>query len=369
MRITKSFSSALLVSIFAILGLSTVANAERPWFWPSCAYVESGAPGPEGNFLKVRAVDSSIGLSRFNDRIIVFTTDSPVRWRTFGVGVMRCDGPRATVRNIDEIRIGQARDAGRNGGLVIDQSGKGFDRGDGPGRMWASKGGPFAPGATSEDGTSEIEIRVSGSRNEDRQLKRPPLVFAGSDRDDFVAAKYRRGLVQLYLSIGKNTNREDGPDLTVGLNASDVLVHGSGGDDAVTLDGLGDSRLSKKLRGWEWGGPGNDRLFGHAGRDFLDGHGGNDVLRAGLGDDGNTGGGSGLYGGKGDDVLVGGPGSDEFSGGVGFDHVFAGSGRDYIMEREGHRDRIDCGSGVKRELSLQFDPALDRLTGCTGASK
>ena len=82
-----------------------------------------------------------------------------------------------------------------------------------------------------------------------------------------------------------------------------------------------------------------------AGNDTFDGLAGND--RA--------------FGGRGDDTLRGGDGRDRLWGRLGLDTLEGGAGNDRLHARDGQRDVVDCGDGLRdRAWVDQFDA----VTGC-----
>ncbi len=154
--------------------------------------------------------------------------------------------------------------------------------------------------------------------------------------------------------------------------AADIPCPSEGGRCAGTND---DDRITGSMTA--------DTILAYDGDDFIDSFAGNDTIRGGEGSDqleggaGATGsdddalfGGPGpdsLYGYGGDDLLAGGPGTDtidatETSGDPGTDTVKGGGGSDGIDAADGHRDRIDCGTGSRDEV--WFDKSLDTVENC-----
>lgn len=136
-------------------------------------------------------------------------------------------------------------------------------------------------------------------------------------------------------------NNQD--NMSLGLNDSDDVINGQGGNDL--LRGLGGNDLLRGDRG-------TDTLHGGAGDDTLQGGEGNDLLLAGTGKDR-------LVGGWGNDTLVGGKGGDTLIGGMGNDLLRLSGERgspDLLVYNRG--DGRDTVSGFIRGLGgdhLQFN--------------
>ncbi len=278
-------------------------------------------------------------------------------------------------------------------------------------------GGPFAPGATDEPGSSsdEIELHLQFDR-----VALPLLTVAGSSGADHVVA----GAGGLNLNAAEP---DDDVDLTytvtnvdygntildrlVGGAGDDVLSNaggeGTGGpwpfstplidggdgndtlsagdEDALILGGSGNDRLT--------GGPDDyDELRGGPGYDALEGGAGDDILDGGPEDDwalyanapgpvsvtlpgGTAPGGDGhgatdaytsierLQGSEFDDLLIGGAGPDHIMAGDGNDIVRGNGGDDSIGGGDGD-DTIDGGAGDDRGLS--GDGGNDLVIGGAG---
>ena len=278
-------------------------------------------------------------------------------------------------------------------------------------------GGPFAPGATDELGSSsdEIELHLQFDK-----VALPLLTVAGSSGADHVVA----GAGGLNLNAGEP---DDDVDLTYsvtnvdyGNTILDRLVGGAGDDVLSNAGGEG--------TGGPWlfstplidGGEGNDTLSAGDEDALILGGAGNDTLRGGPDDYDELRGGPGydaLEGGAGDDILDGGPQDDwalyanapgpvnatlpggtapggdghgntdtytsierlqgsEFDdlliGGAGPDHIMAGDGNDIVRGNGGDDsigggdgdDTIDGGPGHDRGLS--GDGGNDTVTGGAG---
>ena len=126
-------------------------------------------------------------------------------------------------------------------------------------------GGPLAPGATNEgDGSSEIEIEIVGTQGDADVFR-----VVGSDGPDDLAAR----LVSVNLNAAEAVYDDD---VTVDGPSSLELL-GAGGDDALTLDGFGQTAFGRTAL---LGGPGDDRSSGNLGpnESVIDGGPGRDVV-------------------------------------------------------------------------------------------
>lgn len=159
-----------------------------------------------------------------------------------------------------------------------------------------------------------------------------------------------------------------------------IRVIGGRGDDAITVDVPGNTRIGAQLYGNGGddtlrGGDGNDAIFGGSGNDTLLGGKGNDRLRGGAGDDSLAGGdgNDGLAGETGDDTLRGGNGRNALDGGTGRDAFFGQKGRDSVRLAAGEAlignettnplRRVDDPEQLK---SWYVDAALARWGGQLG---
>jgi Ca2+-binding RTX toxin-like protein len=207
----------------------------------------------------------------------------------FGSSPAACGA--ATTTNTDSITISSP--AGSVETLTLDMS-----------------GGAFAPGATTESDTSEIEITTSLGDASD------VVVVYGTTGADTI----RMG--QLGMGLNADTDR----DVTfaplpaqveiVGLAGPNVLSGGGGSGTGTPFTGkvilrAGDSGDTLS------GGTGADELYGGAGTDTLQGNNGADVANGAGGNDN-------LNGGNDNDDLTGGLGADTFTGGSGADTMRAG---------------------------------------------
>ena len=199
----------------------------------------------------------------------------------------------ATTANTNSITIVGA--AGSAEHVTIDQS-----------------GGAFAPGATAETGSSEIEIAVNLGDATDQVVV---LGTAGNDA----------------IFVGQNgvaLNADGDVDVTFSPLPAILEIRGAGGQNTITGQGSqgAGARFAGRLLlfGGDLGdtltgGDGADELNGGAGADLLEGRLGADILRGG-------GGGDSLAGNDGNDELTGGAGADSFTGSAGNDIFFAVDG-------------------------------------------
>lgn len=108
-----------------------------------------------------------------------------------------------------------------------------------------------------------------------------------------------------------------------------LKIHGLAGDDTITVDVPGNTRLRTQASGNAGNdtittGDGDDLLVGGAGDDALAGGRGRDVIRGDAGADA-------LTGSLGDDSLLGGRGRDTLRGGSGHNHLVGGADHDLVF--------------------------------------
>lgn len=321
--------------------------------------------------ISVPGESDSVTVHRSGDRIVVrggtFVGDGddedPFEQRETE---LPCAGAEPSVTNTDRIEL-----TGASGVQLaaIDQNG----HSEGAGFM-KRPGGAFVPGATGEeDGTSEIELSVSGiefvildpvpvrgkdvlrlgwangldranlnPRAEGRSKADPDVAIAGASVVLSYAAKspyFARGNARLFAGGGAGFA---GPARgNVVLTARSVT--GGNGDDALRSGVVGHGgRGSDVLVGSgfdEFDLPRRHKLTGGAGRDLLLGYAGDDELRGGGGNDS-------LHGGKGGDLI---------SGGTGRDFLEGDERSDRLRARDGARDTVDCGRGTDRAATDRRD--------------
>lgn len=252
-------------------------DLENDW---RCNYVERGAAGPADNELRIVA-DRFVELS-------LVRRGQRIQLLEFGSRPLACQGPKATVNNVD--RITQRWRGGEQAyGVGVDLS-----------------GGQLAPGATPEaDGTSEIEIKASGS---------PAM-------SDFITG----GEGEEFVELGTLPDGQIG----VNLNAADEL---GSPDVDLTLppDGIFGAELFA----------GNDR-FDASGGSVLPGSPAEvELFVRSMGADADE-----IVGGAQGGAMVGGEGRDHIVGGRGPDRIGGGPGDDAMLVRGGGKDSVECGEG------------------------
>jgi Ca2+-binding RTX toxin-like protein len=231
----------------------------------------------------------------------------------FGTLPVACGA--ATTANTDSITVKGA--AGSSETLTIDQS-----------------GGAFAPGATPETGTSEIEISVLLGDATD------VVIVKGTDAPDTISIG----------TSGIALNTDTDADITFSPAPSVVEVFGLAG--ANTLSALGNNGAGKPYAGKVilragdsgdtlQGGLASDELYGGAGNDSLEGRDGNDLAD----------------GAGGNDTVAGNTGNDELIGGAGADSLIGSDGDDVLRANDGEADtNINGGPGTD---TAYYDAALD----------
>lgn len=231
----------------------------------------------------------------------------------FGAEPSACGA--ATTANTNSIAIGGA--SGSTEQVTIDQS-----------------EGAFAPGATAETGSSEIEIALNLGDASDQVV----VLGTGGNDEIFVGQS------------GVALNADGDVDVTFSPLPAILEIRGGGGQNAITGQGSqgAGARFAGKLLlfGGDLGdtlngGDGADELYGGAGADQLNGRTGADVISGG-------GGGDTLAGNDGNDELTGGGGADSFAGSGGDDVFFAVDGAADSL--------INGGSGVD---TAHYDASLD----------
>jgi hypothetical protein len=276
-----------------------VINHER------CVYRQGGPSGPKGNTLVVVSYQP-IHIGRRGKRLDVYLS-----------GGGRCQGPRPTVDNVDEIVI----KGGFNEGVRIDE-----------------RNGRFAPGASG----AGIRFRVYG----------PRLTLRGTNGRDHILVGTSKGRTAIASDAGTGRPHYDVP-MMAGRPELVAVAGGPGDDllDARRLRGMSkhrDRHHRLKLNG----GGGDDTVLGNPGCDWrlVDGP-GDDVVRS-------EGGNDSIWFETGRDTLIGGGGNDEIAYMTyeGFtyqppdpsDRIFAGPGQDLLRDINRHSDLLDCGAGLDR---------------------
>jgi uncharacterized secreted protein with C-terminal beta-propeller domain len=123
-----------------------------------------------------------------------------------------------------------------------------------------------------------------------------------------------------------------------------LRITGGRGDDAITIDVPGNTRIRTVLNGGDGndsilGSDGNDIIFGGRGDDTLNGGKGSDTIWGGTGDDSLVGaaGNDSLFGDSGVDTLRGGAGSNALDGGAGVDKFFGSKTNDRVRLARGEQ--------------------------------
>jgi Ca2+-binding RTX toxin-like protein len=231
----------------------------------------------------------------------------------FGATPAACGA--ATTTNTDSITITGA--AGSSETVTIDQS-----------------GGAFAPGATAETGSPEIELSVNLGDVMDR------VVIVGTPGNDAVALG----------TSGAAVNVDGDVDITFSPLPATLEVWAGAGSNTITgqgTQGAGGRFLGRLLL---HAGDEGDTLTGGDGGDELYGGGGPDVLEGRLGPDL-------LAGQSGNDSLSGGDGDDTLLGGTGSDGLIGGDGHDFLDAVDGEADsNLNGGPGID---TARYDSALD----------
>jgi hypothetical protein len=179
------------------------------------------------------------------------------------------------------------------------------------------RGGPFAPGFTSEgDGSSEIEVEAVFNRTGGLRVR-------GSRRRDTIVIGERNGVHAVDLN-GRESNRDVDVTVEGGYNVLSVL--GRRGNDRISArGGRGfDAPLTTKTT--ISAGAGRDRVKGSVKRD----------------------------------LIGGGAGADRISPGKGTDRIKSLGGVDRLRLRDGERDYARCGPGKDKVRADR----KDRLAGC-----
>ena len=241
------------------------------------------------------------------DRARIYVTNGQIRY-VAGTSETSCGSTQPTVDNVDDINFSQSGPAGSEFTLTI------------------VRPRTFAPGATLEAGTSEIEFQIDlGAETiSEVQLRAGPhdeTFFLGplgvnhnrdGDRDMFFVNEIRR--LEVHGGSGHDTVDGRGTHGTGTHYERTIVFFGGGGADlfhgGLVRDGFA-------------GQPGRDVGEGSSGSDVLFGGDDHDTLRGGDGQDD-------LVGHLGDDVLRGGPMGDLLNGGPGNDDCDGGGGDDQL---------------------------------------
>lgn len=195
-------------------------------------------------------------------------------------------------------------------------------------------GGAFAPGATAETGSSEIEIALNLGDATDQVV-----VLGTADNDA--------------IFVGQNgvaLNADGDVEVTFSPLPTILEIRGAGGQNTITGQGSQGAGARFQGRLVLFGGDLGDTLNGGDGADELHGGAGADQLYGRSGADVVSGGG-------GDDTLAGNDGNDELTGGGGADSFAGSGGDDVLFAVDGAADSlINGGSGTD---TAHYDASLD----------
>ncbi|HWT91206.1 MAG TPA: hypothetical protein VN179_08830 [Solirubrobacterales bacterium] len=293
---------------------------------PGCRYVEAGRPGPVGNRLLIDRNVGGVGLRREGAAIVVY---SPYNDKS---AVVDCEGPQATVRNID--RVVYAPPGGGDPPRIAHQL-----------RVDLS-GGPFLPGASNDRVPGGREIEIFADFPREPPNKWSSIYVTGSDVGDSIRiGGLSGGRTGLNLDMRHDHYLYDA-DLIVSA-ARDAHFQLEGGEGRDHFGAAGKGREFKgPIRQWHLvvrGGGGRDIVYAGPQRDVIDGGTDSDMIHGREGNDR-------LTGGEGFDFVYGGTGDDQISGGSDearpfHDHLVGGSGRDWLYSRDGNEDYVECGTG------------------------
>ncbi|HWC47355.1 MAG TPA: calcium-binding protein [Solirubrobacterales bacterium] len=308
----------------ALLVLSTGAVAETLSSEPepsACRYVQAGPAGLRGNKLLIDGTPNQITLRREGEAILV------VFRHTGTESVLECEGPQATVRNIDRVVYLPPYELHVAHQLTLDES-----------------GGLLQPGATPEPGGDEIEVVA-------KFPKEPPhkwsdIFVVGTAGNDWIRiGALRGGWTGVNLERTRDGAHADADLIVSAARRGHFQLDGGPGEDRLAASGIGSEFVGPMIQGSlslrgkggndvMLGGPQHDHARGGAGKDLIYGRGGDDSLE----------------GEEGDDRLYGGPGEDQIGAGRDiaepfYDFLSGGPGHDALHSIDGNRDKVLCGAG------------------------
>lgn len=323
----RSLFACAVVLLLQALGAAAAAaqSAESPPLG-GCRYVQSGPPGPLGNLLLIDRNIGGVGLRREGSTIVAY---SPYTKKD---ALLDCEGPDATVHNIDRIvyRPPGGGDPPRIAHkLEVDLS-----------------GGGFYPGASPDHARGGREIEIFADFPREPANKWSSIFVSGSDTGDVMrVGALSRGRTGVNLDVRHDHYLYDADLIVSAAPDAHFQFKGGGGNDFFAATGKGPEfkgpiRQSSLV---VLGGDGSDRIYGGPQRDVFDGQAGADSIYGKAGRD-RIGGGEGndrLFGGDGDDEI----GAGEDDGRVFNDSLFGGSGRDSLHSLDGNTDYVQCGAG------------------------
>lgn len=324
----RSLFACAAVLLLQALGLAaaTAQSDEPPPPLGGCRYVQAGPPGPPGNLLLIDHNLGGVGLRREGSTIVAY---SPYTKKD---ALLDCEGPDATVHNIDRIvyRPPGGGDPPRIAHrLEVDLS-----------------GGAFYPGASPDHARGGREIEIVADFPQEPHNKWSSVFVTGGDFGDRVrVGALSRGRTGVNLDFRHDHYAYDADLIVSAAPDAHFEFKGEGGNDFFAATGKGpefegpipQSSLTML------GGDGSDRIYGGPQRDFVDGQAGADSVYGKSGRDR-------LEGGEGNDRLFGGDGDDEIRAGkdngrVFDDSLFGGRGRDSLYSMDGNTDYVQCGAG------------------------
>ncbi|MHC4877828.1 MAG: Calx-beta domain-containing protein, partial [Planctomycetota bacterium] len=313
---------------------------------------------------------------------------------TATVTILDDDGAPAPPLLIDTLSGGSGRDTvngGDNADLIIGNSGNDQLNGGGDNdTIYGGAGNDTLNGGAGDDsliGNSGADVPIGGEGDDtivwrgDRdgndeftaELGFDTLQIQGNSQDnEFTVSQSGSTLL---ISERNRAISLTGDLLGFASGAEQVVIHGNGGDDTVTIDDINDVGFfvlianggagadtisaagadignvplvlngdggSDTITGSTgidsiFGGDGDDQVDGGAGDDQINGNDGDDALDGGAGDDAIFGdlGVDILIGGLGNDLLDGGFGNDMLDGSDGDDSLFGGFGDDFLLGSDG----------------------------------
>jgi hypothetical protein len=324
-----------------LLLLTTVAAAaesEDPGeSGPGCRYLRAGPPGPRGNALLIDTPVSHVVLRRQAEAILVVFSHPR------GEPVLECEGPEATVRNVDRVVYRPPAVAHVGHRLTIDET-----------------SGLLQPGASPEAGGDEVEVIAEFP--EEPGHKWSSIFITGTVGSDRIRiGGLRQGRTGVNLDVLRDGGHLDADVVVTAARRAHFQLEGGPGNDRLAASGRGAEFVGPMP---QWGlslrpEAGDDLVIGGPQRDNVRGLEGEDLIYGREGDDRLTGdeGADRVYGGAGDDEIH--AGSDEprpF-----FDLLSGGAGRDALHSIDGNRDKVICGSGPDQAYADTTDD-WDRAT-------
>jgi hypothetical protein len=317
--------AATLLSLPLGLAAAGVLSSESPPLG-GCRYIQAGPSGSPGNLLLIDRNIGGVGLRREGPVIVVY---SPYTEKD---ALLDCEGPDATVHNID--RIVYSPRGGGNPPRIAHQL------------EIDPRGGVFNPGASPEHARGGREIEILADFPREPHNKWSSIFVIGSDFGDVMrVGALSRGRTGVNLDLRRDHHLYDADLIVSAAPDAHFKLKGGGGNDFFAATGKG-PEFEGPIRQSTlavFGGDGRDRIHGGPQRDVLDGQAGADSVYGKEGLDH-------LRGGEGNDRLFGGDGHDEIAAGSDdgrpfYDSLFGGSGHDALHAGDGNTDYVQCGLG------------------------